>query len=141
MPLTDHEVISQLKTHWKTRSLTFEAEFHIPKNEDGSLKQIKGGYFHKFTVPGKKYFLRYPPSAQDPGSSGESVSFRYQEGADYKDGKRYQVSLIPEDAVKRRHNPFQLKMKSIEEIAPGISFWGQYRLFKDDRMCFSDLMY
>lgn len=141
MPLTDDEVINQLKQHWKTDSLTFEAEFHIPKNETGSLKRFKGGYFNQFTVPGKKNHLRYPTAARDAGSAGKSVNFRYLEGDNYKDGRRYQVRVIPEDAAKRRHNPFQLKILSIEEIVPGISFFGEYHRCKGDRMCFYDLTY
>ena len=143
MPLTDDEVVSQLTQYWNTSSLTFEAEFHLPKNKE-SLKDFKGGYFRRFNIPGQNQTLRYP-------SDESGISFRYKEGQNLKDGRRYRVTLIPEVAVKRLQNPLLLRIEKVSEISgpshpferPKVlkSFYGQYRVFQDGRCCFADLMF
>lgn len=150
MPFTDIEIIDQLKAHWQIDALTLEAEFHIPKKPDGSLRNFTGGFFNKLTVPGKKYLIKYPPVSGRPEDNGESISIRYVENGELTDGKRYKISLIPEDLSKRIKNPFQLKITKVEEISRGrqtsnnaeISvFYGQYILFKNEKPCFTDLMF
>ncbi|MGF7075111.1 sacsin N-terminal ATP-binding-like domain-containing protein [Mucilaginibacter sp. 3215] len=148
MPLTEIEIVDQLKKHWQIDTLTLEAEYHIPKNADGSPRNIQGGFFNKLTIPGEKDILRYPFNSE---LQDERISIRYHGRFECIDGKRYKINLVLDDESKRIKNPFQLRVTKVERASPQnraairpqldiFVFYGQY-IHINERPCFTDLMY
>ena len=108
------EAISKLKKKWQTSELKCYAQFHRPKNEDGTIIQPKQGrkafgFFRNLSI--NDHRITYP--YDDVLKYDKAISFKINVVDGLEDDKYYYLELELEEDEKRLENPYLLKIKTI----------------------------
>src|SRR5690606_5223759 len=104
--LTKEQVKIKLLSYWQIDELKFIAEFHRPKNEDGSLQQLPFGIFRDLRIASKDRTILY---ARYAGLEyNRQVTFRQKSAKGLVDGQYYLIELTSDEDRKRNQNPFLL---------------------------------
>ena len=112
--LTKEQVKSKLLSYWQIEELKFIAEFHRPKNEDGSFKNLPFGFFRNLRIVEKDRTIRYP--IFNGLEYNRQIHIRQKIAKGLVDGQYYLIELAPEDDSKRSQNPYLLKVENIYVI-------------------------
>jgi len=112
--LTKEQVKIKLLSYWQIDELKFIAEFHRPKNEDGSLQQLPFGFFRNLRIASKDRTILYPK--YDGLEYNRQVTFRQKIAKGLVDGQYYLIELTPDEDSKRNQNPFLLKVENVYVI-------------------------
>lgn len=112
--LTKEQVKSKLLSYWQIEELKFIAEFHRPKNEDGSFQNLPFGFFRNLRIAQKDRTILYPK--YNGLEYNRQVTFRQKIAKGLVDGQHYLIELIPEEDNKRTQNPFLLKIENVYVI-------------------------
>ena len=112
--LTKEEVKIKLFSYWKIDEMKFIAEFHRPKNDNRTCKQLPYGYFRNFRIAEKGRSISYPPT--NGLEYKRQLIFKQKLENSLVDGQYYLVELSPEEDRKRNQNPFLLKVENVYVI-------------------------
>lgn len=112
--LTTEQVKSKLLSYWQIEELKFIAEFHRPKNEDGSFQNVPFGFFRNLRIAEKDRTILYPKF--NGLEYNRQVTFRQKLAKGLVDGQHYLIELTPEEDNKRTQNPFLLKIENVYVI-------------------------
>ena len=93
--LTKEQVKSKLLSYWQIEELKFIAEFHRPKNEDGSFKNLPFGFFRNLRIVEKDRTIRYP--IFNGLEYNRQIHIRQKIAKGLVDGQYYLIELAPED--------------------------------------------
>lgn len=97
----------QLKSYWKTDSLSFIAVFKRFKQKEG--------FFNDLINPVSLKKLRYP-EFDDVEVNNKNVSFYIPNASNLIDGHYYKIDLEYADSSKRKNNPYSLQVVSIDKL-------------------------
>lgn len=97
----------QLKSYWKTDSLSFIAVFKRFKQKEG--------FFNDLINPVSLKKLRYP-EFDDVKVNNKNVSFYIPNASNLIDGHYYKIDLEYADSLKRKNNPYSLQVSSINNL-------------------------
>jgi hypothetical protein len=112
--LTTEQVKSKLLSYWQIEELKFIAEFHIPKNEDGSFQNVPFGFFRNLRIAEKDRTILYPKF--NGLEYNRQVTFRQKLAKNLVDGRHYLIELTPEEDNKRTQNPYLLGIENVYVI-------------------------
>lgn len=97
----------QLKSYWKTDSLSFIAVFKRFKQKEG--------FFNDLINPVSLKKLRYP-EFDDVEVNNKNVSFYIPNASNLIDGHYYKIDLEYADSLKRKNNPYSLQVLSVANL-------------------------
>lgn len=97
----------QLKSYWKTDSLSFIAVFKRFKQKEG--------FFNDLINPVSLKKLRYP-EFDDVEVNNKNVSFYIPNASNLIDGHYYKIDLEYADSSKRKNNPYSLQVSSVANL-------------------------
>jgi len=112
--LTKDQVKEKLLSYWQTDELKFISEFHRPKNDNGTFKQLPYGYFRNFRIAEKDRSISYPPT--NGMEYKRQLIFKQKLANGLVDGQYYLLELSPDEDSKRNQNPFLLKVENVYVI-------------------------